>query len=321
MRRFTKCELVSLSWQSPIEGKKKVRIVVVSDTHHLHREIPLYPHADIFIHCGDFTHKRDWKGDTSRCPNSLKDFNNWLGDLPYKYKIVIAGNHEIGFNNWTKEEIRAKLSNAMYLQDEEVTIEGIKFYGTPWTTSSNMGFSISHKHITDKWKNIPLDTDILISHLPPHNILDLAYSDRGTSGTCTVCGATHPHHSHWGDENLRDSILNKIKPKVHLFGHNHDENGHTTIGSVTFINSASELSGKSYYFDFYPELSYESRTVDLIHKLEKITVDSKATSQPLTCVECKTVLSADEIKWQTGLCNKCYTIQKRIMKEISREMA
>lgn len=54
----------------------------------------------------------------------VKDFNAWLGELPYKHKIVIAGNNELGFNDLSKEESRNVLSNATYLQDEAVTIMG-----------------------------------------------------------------------------------------------------------------------------------------------------------------------------------------------------
>ena len=48
------------------------------------------------IHAGDFT----------RCGHlkEVKEFNSWLGTLPHKHKIVIAGNHELSFD----EEFREK---------------------------------------------------------------------------------------------------------------------------------------------------------------------------------------------------------------------
>jgi hypothetical protein len=39
------------------ETGRKIRIVVVSDTHNLHQLIPVIPDGDIFISCGDFTDK------------------------------------------------------------------------------------------------------------------------------------------------------------------------------------------------------------------------------------------------------------------------
>ena len=52
------------------------------------------------------------------------EFNNWLGKLPYKTKIVIAGNHEVGFNNFRRRDIQKILTNCIYLQDKELVIEG-----------------------------------------------------------------------------------------------------------------------------------------------------------------------------------------------------
>lgn len=69
----------------------KVRIVCMSDTHsltsHLKFEIP---DGDIFIHAGDFT----------KCglKEEVIEFNNWIGNLTHKHKIVIAGNHELSFD-------------------------------------------------------------------------------------------------------------------------------------------------------------------------------------------------------------------------------
>lgn len=48
------------------------------------------PDGDIFIHAGDFT----------KCGRQVEviDFNNWIGLLPHKHKLVIAGNHELSFD-------------------------------------------------------------------------------------------------------------------------------------------------------------------------------------------------------------------------------
>lgn len=114
----------------------------------------------------------------------MEDFNNFLGSLPHKHKIFVAGNHEIAFNEYSKKEIQKMLSNCIYLQDSSVEIMGIKFYGSPWTTSSRMGFSCPRAEIYKKWKKISKNTDILITHMPPHNILDLARSKKSDSSVC-----------------------------------------------------------------------------------------------------------------------------------------
>lgn len=69
----------------------KARVVCMSDTHSLTPYIKFdIPDGDIFIHAGDFT----------KCGQlqEVVEFNNWIGALPHKHKIVIAGNHELSFD-------------------------------------------------------------------------------------------------------------------------------------------------------------------------------------------------------------------------------
>ena len=66
----------------------------------------------------------------------LKDFNDWLGEcaVHFKHRVCIAGNHETGIDDGdtTGESGRSLLSNATYLQDSGVEVEGYKVYGMPW---------------------------------------------------------------------------------------------------------------------------------------------------------------------------------------------
>lgn len=69
----------------------KARVVCMSDTHSLTPYIKFdIPDGDIFIHAGDFT----------KCGQleEVVEFNNWIGKLPHRHKIVIAGNHELSFD-------------------------------------------------------------------------------------------------------------------------------------------------------------------------------------------------------------------------------
>jgi len=71
---------------------KRVRILTMSDTHDLHFRVDVMnlPPAEIFIHSGDFT-KFSGKAE-------LKRFREFLNLLPYKHKIVVAGNHDFGLD-------------------------------------------------------------------------------------------------------------------------------------------------------------------------------------------------------------------------------
>ncbi len=85
--------------------RRSLRLALLSDTHELHRELDV-PDADILIHCGDFTM-------FSRSMNSVADFNQWLGELPHRHKIVVTGNHEFFLEADTKK--RSLLTNAIIL--------------------------------------------------------------------------------------------------------------------------------------------------------------------------------------------------------------
>jgi hypothetical protein len=61
----------------------------MSDSHNLHGQVEV-PHGDVFIHAGDFT--------MTGLPEEVREFNAFLGRLPHKDKIVIAGNHELSFD-------------------------------------------------------------------------------------------------------------------------------------------------------------------------------------------------------------------------------
>ena len=92
-------------------------IVMISDTHDLHRDVEV-PSGDLLIHAGDFTMD-------SRSAEKLIDFNDWLGDLPHPYRVVIPGNHD-GF---LKDPPRRRLiSNARLLVNASVEIMGLKIW-------------------------------------------------------------------------------------------------------------------------------------------------------------------------------------------------
>ena len=63
-----------------------MRIVMLSDTHGLHREVDV-PYGDLLIHAWDasyFSRRAGW----------AEDFDDWLSSLPHQHKILVPGNHE-----------------------------------------------------------------------------------------------------------------------------------------------------------------------------------------------------------------------------------
>jgi Icc-related predicted phosphoesterase len=201
-----------------------MRLVLVSDTHELHRELDL-PDGEIFIHAGDLTM-------FSRSHAAILDFNDWLGELPHRYKIVVPGNHEFFLE--ADESKRSLLSNATVLINETVTIAGLRIWGSPTTSLSTgafgMGSAIDRVRL---YRQIPKQTDILVSHGPPFGILDSA---PGTG-------------SHSGDRELLEAVK-RIRPKLHVFGHVHGANGLFATDHTMFVNAA--LLGRSGGLDAKP---------------------------------------------------------------------
>jgi hypothetical protein len=224
---------------------KPVSIVVFSDTHNRHEELEV-PDGDILLHCGDFRDDTDFSDQSSRA------FNLWLGTLPHRHKIVICGNHETDFPKFTKQHIQSRiLTNYHYLDDELIEVEGILIYGCSWAFKGDE---------PSKWASIPANIDILMTHIPPKFILDLAYEPRAgvSKEPCKMCNnVVHGIYQHWGSENLARDIFQRIKPKIHCFGHVHDDQGYRyqkDVIQTMSINAATDFTKTCFKFTFYVDL-------------------------------------------------------------------
>jgi Icc-related predicted phosphoesterase len=196
----------------------EISIVAISDTHGFHESVDI-PAGDILIHAGDLTRHGEM-GD-------VEEFNDFLNGLPHPVKIVIAGNHDFCFEQ-DPETCRTHLTNAIYLQDQAVTVEGILFYGSPWQPwFFDWAFNLQRgPEIRAKWDLIPEDTDVLITHGPP-----FGHGDQTIQGERVGC------------QDLLE-VVERIQPKVHIFGHIHEGYGMTRNEHTTFINAS--ICGSSY---------------------------------------------------------------------------
>lgn len=188
-----------------------MRIVAIGDTHGFHKQIDI-PNGDVLIFAGDILRYGGRK--------ELVEFNSWLGTLPQLHRIVIAGNHDVCFEMYPNI-VRGILTNASYLQDEEIVIDGIKFYGSPWTSRfGDWAFMLDRgEGQAEKWKQIPNDTDVLVTHSPPYGILDEAM-EQASNG--------NRYLKSFGSRTLRDR-LNELSLKAHIFGHIHEGHGKEEI--------------------------------------------------------------------------------------------
>lgn len=191
-----------------------IKIVCISDTHRQHRAMTTdITSGDIFIFAGDA------EIDTFR---ALKDFNGWLGELNFKFKIFVAGNHDDYLQKLSTEEKQLFFSNAIYLENSSCKVMGINFWGSPYSPIFNdWAFMLNGKMLKKTWDLIPKKTDIVITHCPPFGILD------STPFSKWPCGCEH--------------LLNRlaiVKPKFHVFGHIHNDAGTFQFedNTTTFLN-------------------------------------------------------------------------------------
>jgi Icc-related predicted phosphoesterase len=197
-----------------------MRITFISDTHGKHRELDgQLPGGDVLVHCGDISNV----GRLSEIENFLR----WFEAQDYEHTIFIAGNHDFGFEN-TKPEIHKSITDLLnsyvvtYLQDSSITINGIKFYGSPWTPAfNNWAFNMDNAALENKWLSIPDDTDVLITHGPPKGILDVTREGLSV-----------------GDPALLQA-LSRVKPMIHAFGHIHEAAGVEFEDDIKLVNASS----------------------------------------------------------------------------------
>ena len=133
------------------------------------------------------------------------------------------------------------------LVDESVTLLGLLFHGTPWT-NVNMAWSLATKARMARYEKTPRNVDVLVSHSPPHGILDgvgrhlgcrmLAHhvgtslversAALGPPPTCAPSATTT-----FGFDNDDDAVpvtssapgqVLSVLP-VHMFGHIHESHG------------------------------------------------------------------------------------------------
>ncbi|KAI9731102.1 MAG: hypothetical protein M1818_007959 [Claussenomyces sp. TS43310] len=192
----------------PTKNKPAIRIVCISDTH---TRTPNVPVGDLLIHSGDLTNA----GTIEEIQAQL----DWLEELPHRYKLVIAGNHDSYFDVKSRKDEdkgpgkKLNLHRIHYLQDESIQLRfkggrTLNIYGAadiPQCGGSD--FAFQYRRDLPPWTNrIPISTDVLITHTPPRYHLDL---DLGCSS-------------------LLEEIW-RVKPRLHVFGHVHSGHGRETV--------------------------------------------------------------------------------------------
>jgi Icc-related predicted phosphoesterase len=183
---------------------KVMKIDCIADTHGIDlKSIVFSDDADMVIIAGDITRN-------SRIGSYIYAIES-ISKLPHKYKVLIAGNHDGGFRylkpDWGEFGI-------IYLEQDIVEIEGIRIAGSPYTPKfGNWGFMEPDEDLAERWEVFEhQNIDILITHGPPYGVLD----ENKSGFKC-------------GSRSLLASVVERIRPIYHIFGHIHEARGKTKI--------------------------------------------------------------------------------------------
>ncbi|KAH3762455.1 UPF0046 protein C25E10.12 [Pelomyxa schiedti] len=198
-----------------------VRVVCLADTHDRNLlERMTIPDGDILLHAGDFSMTGGRAG--------VERFARFMESMPHRYKVIIAGNHDLNFDlayckthrgktdkdPQSIKDIVARNPAFYYLEDSSAKIMGLNIYGSPWQPEfCDWAFNLTGDQLREKWEKIPSNVDILITHGPPYGHGD--YSQFGKI--------------HVGCEHLIQTVTTRCHPALHVFGHIHETYGVTRL--------------------------------------------------------------------------------------------
>ncbi len=209
-----------------------MRIVAIADTHQFHDELHL-PDGDVLVCAGDVGRAGD--------EEEIDGFLRWFVTMPHRHKIFVPGNHDGCLEVGDPALFRHRYPNVTMLIDEACVIDGVRFWGSPWTpTFFDWAFMRDRgPPLAERWALIPDDTQVLITHGPPKGVLDdvSRYRARviGSDGVASDDDVVAGDEDLVGCADLMTRVR-QVRPALHLFGHIHSQRGAVNDGGITFVN-------------------------------------------------------------------------------------
>jgi Icc-related predicted phosphoesterase len=156
-----------------------VKIIAISD---LHGDLPKpedLPSGDVLIIAGDIL-PDDYIAEagsvgTTRVMRQGLWFDSilvpWLRVVKSRYKKVLwtGGNHDFFLQSMISHSIRAVMPEGVhYMVEEDLTIDGVKFFLAPWNTTKGWAFCLDEEDHYRRLAQLPGDIDVMVTHGPPY---------------------------------------------------------------------------------------------------------------------------------------------------------
>jgi len=193
---------------SPVPEKSRqehVRLVVLSDTHGHHWELPKLPDGDVLIHLGDAANQGSL--------DDIRSFTHWISECQrhrFPEIVLVGGNHDRDRINPQNIQLKKEYKDFIYLHDEihSLANDRLVVYGASWDSCEEDEFLLNHRseRNSKSLQNSRKDgVDIFLTHKNP-------YADGGID------------HG-WDGSKEISRILKDQQIPMHLFGHVHRGRG------------------------------------------------------------------------------------------------
>lgn len=195
-----------------------MKIVVVSDTHGFHSGMSNVPEGDVLVACGDWSRGHGHRRDSER-------FAEWMARWPHPFKLAVPGNHDAAVedNHLDLKSMFREHGVNLLMFGTVFEFRTVRFGGSPWIPyyKGEFAFEREAEQLEVLWNKVP-QVEVLVTHAPPLGILDT--TSRGEHIGCPV---------------LRRHIFERIRPRLHLFGHVHEGRGDTVEDGIRFVNACT----------------------------------------------------------------------------------
>ncbi|CAH8539991.1 unnamed protein product [Schistosoma bovis] len=206
---------------------------------------------------------KNWK-------QQIKEIDNFFAQQPHDFKIFVPGCWETWYSDSsgdcpTPEKIQSQLTSAIYLEDSWCQVFGLTIYGIPWTSADDLrpeDGAFVQKHLSH-YTNFKLKTSISCLRLTEKvNGQTSSKPTTTVSSPCQSKGFVLPniddvskqwmhipdntdvvvtHMPAWRPE-LYAHIADRVKPVLHLCGHDFAGYGVMWKKGTLFCNAALQLT-------------------------------------------------------------------------------